>query len=242
VLSSTEAPEALHAKLLIPHLSERARSLLLRLDQTRQNDYNEVKNFLLNEFQLTAFQFKTRFDNAKRKGDETWTLFCACLKNLLEYYCRSRDVAGEFERLFTLIVADRLKSMLPQQCLNFVLATESNDTKLAFDCDRIANLVDVYFANYALDGRPKVAGFEYSNRGADKSATVNESKSVGNARSEGAVQKTESPVGKTASYSTRALRVISLGTLRNFALIVLHLIPNRLFVKRLLLHVYKLAL
>jgi hypothetical protein len=71
VLSSTEAPEALHAKLLIPHLSQRARSLLLRLDQTRQNDYNEVKNFLLNEFQLTAFQFKTRFDNAKRKGDET---------------------------------------------------------------------------------------------------------------------------------------------------------------------------
>jgi hypothetical protein len=32
VLSCTEAPETLHAKLLIPHLSERARSLLLRLD------------------------------------------------------------------------------------------------------------------------------------------------------------------------------------------------------------------
>jgi hypothetical protein len=203
VLSSTEAPEALHAKLLIPHSSERARSLLLRLDQTRQNDYDEVKNFLLNEFQLTAFQFKTRFDNAKRKGVETWTLFCARLKNLLEYYCRSRDVAGEFERLFTLSVADRLKSMLPQQCLNFVLATESTDTKLAFDCDRVANLADVYFANHAFDGRPKVAGFEYSNRGINKSATVKESKSVGSARSEGAAQKNESPVGKTASYSTR---------------------------------------
>jgi hypothetical protein len=102
-----------------------------------------------------------------------------------------------------LIVADRLKSMLSQQCLNFVLATESTDTKLAFDCDRVANLADVYFANHAFDGRPKVAGFEYSNRGADKSATVNESKSVGSARSEGAAQKTESPVGKTAIYSKR---------------------------------------
>jgi hypothetical protein len=195
VLSSTEAPETLHA---VSHLSERARSLLLRLDQTRQNDYDEVKKFLLNEFQLTAFQFKTRFDDAKRKGDETWTLFCARLKNLLEYYCRSRDVAGEFERLFTLIVADRLKSLLPQQCLNFVLATESTDTKMAFDCDRVANLVDVYFANHAFDCLPKVAGFEYSNRGADKCATVN-----GSARSEGAAQNTESPVGRTASYSTR---------------------------------------
>jgi hypothetical protein len=84
VLSSTEAPETLHGKLLISHLSERARSILLRLDQTRQNDYNEVMNFLLNEFQLTAFQFNSRFDNAKRKGDETWTLFCARLKNLPE--------------------------------------------------------------------------------------------------------------------------------------------------------------
>jgi hypothetical protein len=130
--------------------------------------------------------------------------FVLCrLKNLLEYYCRSRDVAGEFERLFTLTVADRLKSLLPQQCLNFVLATESTDTKLAFDCDPVANLVDVYFANHAFDGPPKVAGFAHSNSGADKSAIVNESKSVGSARSEGAAQKTESPVGKTVSYSTR---------------------------------------
>ena len=72
--------------LLLPHLSERARSLLLRLDQSRQNDYCEVRAFLLNEFQLTPYQFKTRFDGAKRSGDETWTLHCTRLKNLLEYY------------------------------------------------------------------------------------------------------------------------------------------------------------
>ena len=64
----------LQAKLLLPHLSE-----LLRLDQKRQDDYHEVKTFLLNEFHLTPFQLKSRFENGKRSGDETWTLYCTRL-------------------------------------------------------------------------------------------------------------------------------------------------------------------
>ena len=131
VFTGVKAPTELRAKLLVPHLGERAKSLLLRLDQTRQNDYDEVKSFLLNEFRLTPFQFKSRFDQAKRAGEETWTLFCARLKNLLEYYCRSRAVNSDFERLFSLIVSDRIKAALPQPCLNFVLAAESADTKLS---------------------------------------------------------------------------------------------------------------
>jgi hypothetical protein len=81
VFDSVEAPAGLRAKLLIPHLGERAKSLMLRLEQTRQDNYDEVKRFLLDEFQLTPFQFKNRFDQAKRAGDETWTLFCTRLKN-----------------------------------------------------------------------------------------------------------------------------------------------------------------
>jgi hypothetical protein len=50
-----KAPAELRAKLLIPHLGERAKSLMLRLDQARQDDYDEVKSFLLDEFQLTPF-------------------------------------------------------------------------------------------------------------------------------------------------------------------------------------------
>ena len=60
LFDSVKVPFELRAKLLLPHLSERARSLLLRLDQKRQNDYVEVRTFLLNEFQLTPFQFKSR--------------------------------------------------------------------------------------------------------------------------------------------------------------------------------------
>ena len=96
MFDSVKVPLEIRAMLLLPHLSERARSLLLRLDQSRQNDYCEVRAFLLNEFQLTPYQFKTRFDGAKRSNVETRTLYCTRLKNLLEYYCRSRNVESDF--------------------------------------------------------------------------------------------------------------------------------------------------
>ena len=109
---------------------------------------------------MTPLQFKSRFDQAKRASDETWTLFCARLKNLLEYYCRSREIGKDFERLFSLIVSDRLKALLPIPCLNFVLAAEAVDSKIAYNCDKIASMVDSYFATHSYDGRPRVAGNE----------------------------------------------------------------------------------
>jgi hypothetical protein len=160
LFESVKVPFELRAKLLSHHLSERARSLLFRLDQNRQNDYVEVRAFLLNEFQLTPFQFKSRFDNTKRSGDETWTLYCTRLKNLLEYYCLSRNVENDFERFFSLLVADRVKSVLPQPCLNFILYAESADSKLAYLCDKIANMADTYHATHMYDGKPRVAGHE----------------------------------------------------------------------------------
>jgi len=83
LFDSVEGNVKFRAKLILPHLSERARLLLLRLDHKRQDDYDEVRTFLLSEFQLTLFQFKSGFENAKRLGDETWTLYCTHLRNLL---------------------------------------------------------------------------------------------------------------------------------------------------------------
>jgi hypothetical protein len=164
LFESVKVPVELQSKLLLPHLSERARSLLLRLDQKGQDDYHKVKTFLLNEFHLTPFQFKSRFENAKRSGEETWTLYCTRLRNLLEYYCRSRTVGHDFDRLFSLFVADRLKAMLPQPCLNFILTAESADPTLAYTCDKIASMADVYHATHTYDGKPKISGYESGNR------------------------------------------------------------------------------
>jgi hypothetical protein len=102
----------LQSKLLMPYLNEKAKSLLLRLDKDKQDVYSEVKKFLLRELKLTPVQFKDRFDSAQRNSDETYTMFCSRLKNLLTYYCQSRSVDDSFDKLFSLCVADKIKSTL----------------------------------------------------------------------------------------------------------------------------------
>ena len=81
LFKSFEVPDQLQSKLLLPYLSEKAKSLLLRLDLAKQDSYPDVKAFLLNEFKLTPIQFKERFDRAFRNKDETCTMFCSRLKN-----------------------------------------------------------------------------------------------------------------------------------------------------------------
>ena len=83
--------------------------------------YDELKKFILAEFKLTAKEYKSRFDSASRNNDETYVLFAGRLRNLLMYYLRSRDITDEFDKLFELIVSDRLKSCLPNGPLNCVV-------------------------------------------------------------------------------------------------------------------------
>ena len=68
-------PTELHAKLLLPYLNEKSKSLLFRLAREKQDSYEEVKKFLLSEFRLTPIQFKNRFDQAVKGREETCTMF-----------------------------------------------------------------------------------------------------------------------------------------------------------------------
>jgi len=85
-------------------------------------------------------------------------------------------VEHEFDRLFSLFVADRLKSMLPQPCLNFILTADANEPKLAYVCDKIASMADVYHATRTYDGEPKVAGYERGSHFVNKTEPLGGSK------------------------------------------------------------------
>jgi len=98
------------------------------------------------------------------------------LRNLLEYYCRSRTVEHDFDRLFFLFVADHLKAMLPQPCLNFILTAEANEPKLAYMCDKIASMADVYHATHTYDGKLKAARYESGSRFVNKTEPIGGSK------------------------------------------------------------------
>ena len=115
-----EAPSLLQAELLVPYLSDKA-NLLLQSGQIKQDKYNEVKTFLLSEFRLTPVQFKDRFERATRYSDETYTMFCSRLRNLLTYNCRSRNVEKNYDKLFYVVIADKIKCSLPESCLDYVV-------------------------------------------------------------------------------------------------------------------------
>jgi hypothetical protein len=171
---SFEVPSNLRAKLLLPYLSEKAKSLLLRLEQSKQEKYDDVKTFLLNEFRLTPVQFKDKFERAMRIGDETFTMFCSRLKNLLMYYCRSRQV-DNYDSLFSLLVADKIKTLLPEACLDHVLTVEGNSW---LKCEELANTIDTYFANHTHDGRPRSGNNDCGSKQVNSRSISNWNKSL----------------------------------------------------------------
>jgi len=50
--------------------------------------------------------------------------------------------------------------MVPQPCLNLILTAEAAKPNVAYMCDKITSMADVYHATHAHDGKPKVAGCE----------------------------------------------------------------------------------
>jgi len=117
-----EVPEDLQAKLLLQFLSVKAKTLISRLCARELEDYEGVRNFLLSEFKLTPREYKLRFDTATKQSDETYIYFAARIRNNLRYYLRSRNCLDDFDRLFALLVSDKLKACLPSGALNYVLS------------------------------------------------------------------------------------------------------------------------
>jgi len=140
-----EVPEDLQAKLLLPFLSVKAKDMISQLCASELEDYNAVRDVILAEFKLTPREYKTRFDSATKESDKTYTMFTARLRCNLRYYVRSRACMDDFDGLFALLVADKLKSCLSEGALDYVLALEGRD---CFGPRKIAELADTYVSNH----------------------------------------------------------------------------------------------
>src|SRR6218665_1280166 len=82
--------------------------------------------------------------DAKKTAEETYTMFTARLKNLLNYYVKSRQVNDDYGRLFDLLISDKLKEVLPPGPLQFVLSKEGAE---CFRFSMIADLADIHANN-----------------------------------------------------------------------------------------------
>ena len=150
-----EVPANIQARLLQAQLTEKAKALTARLSKDQSADYKQLKDFLLSEYKLSPQQYRQRFLNATKQSEETYALFASRLKNMLLYYARSRGIDQDFDKFVSLVVADRLKTALPEHCLKFILAQEG-DSWLSYD--KLAQAVDVYMNSHFTDGRPRGAG------------------------------------------------------------------------------------
>ena len=70
-----KAPLAYRAQLLMPYLSDKARVLVGRMDQTKASDYAEVKKLLLREFKLTPWAYLKKYQAATKTPNETYVMF-----------------------------------------------------------------------------------------------------------------------------------------------------------------------
>jgi len=76
-----EVPKEIQAKLVLPLLTPRAKTLVGRLSAEELGDIGKIRDFLTAEFKLTPREYRARFNAATRNADETHVAFRARLDN-----------------------------------------------------------------------------------------------------------------------------------------------------------------
>ena len=119
-----DIPASLQAILIQPFLNDRARTYLTKLDPRVCGDYTQLQDAMLQEFKLSANVYLERFNTCIKSADDMYVSFASKLTGLLDYYLESRHVTT-YEQLCELLVCDRIKSVLSEGCLRYILSIES---------------------------------------------------------------------------------------------------------------------
>ena len=82
------------------------------------------------EFKLSANVYLERFNKCCKTKD---VAFASKLKGLLDYYLESRGVK-DFAQLCELLVCDRIKSVLSEGCLKYVLSLNQPVSPVGWQC------------------------------------------------------------------------------------------------------------
>jgi len=156
-------PYELQAVLVRPYLSDKAKSLLSRVDLDKSTDYCAIKKYLLQEMQLSPSVYLDKFQSVCRSSAETYHQFANKLSSLFEYYVESRKVGNNYDKLMELIVYDRIKASLPPFLSRHVLALESSSTLLDkggwLGKNALVEALDAYTAGLTqFSGSNKTAG------------------------------------------------------------------------------------
>jgi hypothetical protein len=158
-----EVPSDLQVQLLKPFVNDKARVLIGRLDAKSAADYELVKRYLLDQFRLVPQYFLEQFNSIVCQPQETYRSFVSRLTLMIDYYLFSRKVT-KFEELRDLLIFDRVKSVLSEGSLSHVLRAENTFSKAWAPPNDLAQMLDVYYANYDKHEKPKASAIGGSSR------------------------------------------------------------------------------
>ena len=134
VLEMYEVDESLWAKLLAPHLSQKATRVYSRLSLDQCKCYATVKEQILVSYKCSSKVYLEKFRNAARAGQESYSLFGNRLRDLLKFYLESKSIT-QFDALIEDLLFNQFLDSLDKvpDVKRFVL--ERNPTDLKTACD-----------------------------------------------------------------------------------------------------------
>ena len=154
---SYEVDEDVKPKILQASLGAKARSLMGRMTLKQLNDYKLLKEALLHEFRISPVLLRERFLSLEKRYDDTYSRLASEQHVALKYYIKSRGIDNDFDRLVSLFVADRLKELMSQSCVDFVLTQERTSW---LDHEELSRVADNFMASRDNDCNP----IKYSNQ------------------------------------------------------------------------------
>jgi len=157
LFTTFEVPDELQTLLLRPFLSERALSLLTHLDNERASKLSEVRKYLMEQFNLTAVQFRNKFNTVVKQNGESYALYCNRLRSLLSQYLEHRQINNDYDRLVDLLVSDRLHANLPDHVIKYLTTLEMTAENGWLRSASLAETLDTYFSIHRYDGKPIIA-------------------------------------------------------------------------------------
>src|SRR3989454_5601110 len=119
-----EIPVKHRSKLLLPHLSEQARTLVSTMDPTIQSEWDQFLKQLLLAFRITPAEHLRGIANAKRRNNESFRYFGQRLFAMYTGYINSREVKTK-EELVELLICDKIKNGMANDLRGYVTNLES---------------------------------------------------------------------------------------------------------------------